>query len=155
VLSSFFSWAVAWGRRRRRRSVCVCVCVVCWSKQQAAHGATDMVLFPLSPVTSTHATHTTNFVCTFYILTQGIITEWQWITWLTCVLCAPKWIFIFYFWWQILPDFFPPKFYWGKILDINFLKSKLSNFFFSFFWNFFSNFFYITKLRGKKKGWRN
>ncbi len=75
--------------------VCVCVCVVCWSKQQAAHGATDMVLFTLSPVTSTHATHTTNFVCTF-LLTQGIITEWQWITWLTCVLCAPKWIY-FYF----------------------------------------------------------
>jgi hypothetical protein len=117
------------GMRKKKKKkcvcVCVCVCVVCWSKQQAAHGATDMVLFTLSPVTSTHATHTTNFVCTF-LLTQGIITEWQWITWLTCVLCAPKWFyfFILFFLWQILPDFFPTKNLLGENFGYKFFKIK-------------------------------
>jgi len=51
--------------------VCVCVCV--WSADQSSKqhmGPQIWCCFTLSPVTSTHATHTTNFVCVPFTYTS-------------------------------------------------------------------------------------
>jgi hypothetical protein len=104
------------------------------------------VLFTLSPVTSTHATHTTTLCVPFtYTRHYNRVAVNNMAD--MCALCSS--LILNFFWWQILLDFFPTKNLLGKILDIYNLII-----FFIFFWKIFQ-FVYITKLRwGKGENFR-
>jgi len=140
---------VAWGRRRRNVCLCVCVCVSCCCSKAASSTWGHRYGAVYTVTSDQHPCHSYDYFGVYLLLTQGIITQWQWITWLTCVLCAPQ-VDFYFFWVTNFVQFFSTTNLLGKIFGYNFFfKLNLSNFYLLSLWEFFPIFLY-HKIEGEK-----